>query len=1377
MDGHTEKNLPPDPPESLAKLTDAALFILLRTPVPVELVVANALCPPPNIPLLATEIDTASEALNTPISKVAGADTDSDVKLLIGLLDPPEQPDELARLPGYRLLRVLGVGGMGIVFQAEDLKLNRQVAIKLIRPKRFKDKNATQRFLTEARAAARLTHDNIVTVYHVGQHGDIPYLVMQLLSGQSLADRMREERKLDVLATLQITRQIALGLAAAHAEGMLHRDIKPDNIWLEATSDRVKILDFGLAQLALPDAKSPDEIILAGTPNYIAPERIRGQPGDPRSDLFSLGVVLYEMLSGHKPFQASGVTGTLQLGAHHDPEPLPPLPAPFDSQTRLLVGKLLEKEPQRRSTDAMELIVQIDRILALGFSDPKPDAQRRLNRKWTLGLCLAAFIAIAVFLFARGWNVSGAVLLEAMPDSISSLDDLDFTVRDLKTGENRTMRLGESKLKPGSYRIEPSAIEGVKFSRDQFELSEGETVSLDVKYEPDLSTGYLAAETSRLIDPTWLWSGLSAWTLETRLHRGRILSLDSNFNGQWLATGGDDAIVHIWLTSDMSLASLLIGHDYSVTHVEWSPNDNRLIAATYRNITLWDTDRSTKIGTWPADNVQKVHWAPDGRRFLTVDRQSNLSIYSVDSPGVMQSQHGRYIDAQWREDSKSIVGLTVDGHFEERLVESWESASPAKLRIDPSGRKVLARGGQMCVSLKNNVLSVAEIESGQILPSPTFNGREIQDVWSSDDGEQCFAQIRGGEYSLLHSWDPRTGAVGQVWGFQDRGLGFSLLTWNSVLKKGFFFVPNLVPGLDLLRISQDSAQPVPFRVSYGVEAGTPNVVRRIDDFAYSHDGNRLAIAHGSLDVWDAETGKFIRECSGFRHAARFIDWTADDSYIAVDTTANDADDQNIYLVDPNRNVEQLLYADTEASDEDRFASRVLSGNGAWFLGANGVETTLISTVTPTERRHITVPLAEQESIVARAISNQGSIAIAVDKKVQRTFCVRIVDSSTQANTLDIQLPEPIDELFWSPDGMSLVALGQSGRARAFSAIDGAVQDLIPLRQPIRGISWSPDSSRLAVISQSNIGIVWDLKTNRKICSFAAAAVGRPAVKWHPSGELIGYLNTWGEVVFIAADAGRVASVIFALSGSQMYWIRGDESIESNDGKSHFDDDIVIAVWMPDGAQATIARVTYFPENGHYYEFVPASRIDWKSARDLAEKKVLLDAQGGDRHGYLATITSSQEQTFLEQKFGLLRMVWIGGTDSEEDGQWRWVTGPEGLEENGKGRLIWTGLSAANGGFAPTVEVGQQSDSAQENDDKSPAIPYTAPIELFYSNWIPPDGDFLGEPNNLFDEDFLIWNHDGSAEGVRGRFGLWNDQMNSSPRKGDIVAGYLVEYGD
>ena len=344
---------------SLAKLSDAALIGLLQKQIPADLGLANRSVPLPPVPYRQKPTETLKDASETPAATAHESEPDSDLSLLLGQLDPPQQPDELARIEGYRILNVLGIGGMGIVFQAEDLKLHRQVAIKLIRPGRFKDRRAAKRFLTEAQAAARLNHDHIVTVYHVGQHGDIPYLVMQLLSGQSLASRLRLESKLDVVTALNIARQVALGLAAAHGDGMLHRDIKPDNIWLDATSSRVKILDFGLAQLAVPDFDEPERDSFAGTPNYIAPERIRGEPGDHRSDLFSIGVVVYEMLAGQKPFQASRITSTLHKAAQFEFPPLPNLDPRFDPVVRRLVDELLEKDPSQRIADAAGLVKKL----------------------------------------------------------------------------------------------------------------------------------------------------------------------------------------------------------------------------------------------------------------------------------------------------------------------------------------------------------------------------------------------------------------------------------------------------------------------------------------------------------------------------------------------------------------------------------------------------------------------------------------------------------------------------------------------------------------------------------------------------------------------------------------------------------------------------------------------------------------------------------------------------------------------------------------------------------------------------------------------------------------------------------------------------------
>ncbi len=173
------------------------------------------------------------------------ADTVKD-DATIDFLAPPRRPDEIGRLGNYRVLEVLGVGGMGVVFRAEDIKLARQVALKTLRLAGAASRSAKERFLREARATAAIEHDNIVPIYQVGEDQGIPFIAMQFLRGESLLTRLNTEELLDQRAILRIAREVASGLAAAHAQKLIHRDIKPDNIWLESGTDRVKIVDFGL---------------------------------------------------------------------------------------------------------------------------------------------------------------------------------------------------------------------------------------------------------------------------------------------------------------------------------------------------------------------------------------------------------------------------------------------------------------------------------------------------------------------------------------------------------------------------------------------------------------------------------------------------------------------------------------------------------------------------------------------------------------------------------------------------------------------------------------------------------------------------------------------------------------------------------------------------------------------------------------------------------------------------------------------------------------------------------------------------------------------------------------------------------------------------
>ena len=250
----------------------------------------------------------------------------------VPLLAPPQQPDELGRLGPYRVLGELGRGGMGTVYRAEDPTLRRQVALKVMSPHLAADPQAKARFVREAQAQAGVEHDHVVPIFHIGSADGLPFIAMPLLKGRTLADALADTPRLPLAEVLRIGREMAEGLAAAHAVGLIHRDIKPANIWLEEPRGRVKILDFGLARMSDEDAPADVPLpaggtdarltvagAIVGTPAYMSPEQAKGETVDHRTDLWGLGVVLYELATGERPFGGQSRAVVLYAVARTEP--------------------------------------------------------------------------------------------------------------------------------------------------------------------------------------------------------------------------------------------------------------------------------------------------------------------------------------------------------------------------------------------------------------------------------------------------------------------------------------------------------------------------------------------------------------------------------------------------------------------------------------------------------------------------------------------------------------------------------------------------------------------------------------------------------------------------------------------------------------------------------------------------------------------------------------------------------------------------------------------------------------------------------------------------------------------------------------------------
>ncbi|MBA4067765.1 MAG: hypothetical protein C0501_29520 [Isosphaera sp.] len=297
---------------------------------------------------------------------------------LPGPNQPPLSNAGPRRLGRYRVLQRLGTGGMGGVYLAFDEGLRRRAAVKVMLPKFAADPSARERFLREARTCARVRSEHVVTIYDVGEDG-VPFIAMEYLQGYPLDEYLkRHDRRLSVAQVMRVGREAAEGLAAAHALGLVHRDIKPGNLWLEAPAGRVKLLDFGLAKPVSPDDSDGEEAQLTrtgavlGTPAYMSPEQARGEKVDHRTDLFSLGAVLYRLCTGRLPFQGPTAMAILTALATETPPAVRALNPDVPPALADLVHRLLAKDAAHRPASAAEVakeLARVERRVAAGEAD------------------------------------------------------------------------------------------------------------------------------------------------------------------------------------------------------------------------------------------------------------------------------------------------------------------------------------------------------------------------------------------------------------------------------------------------------------------------------------------------------------------------------------------------------------------------------------------------------------------------------------------------------------------------------------------------------------------------------------------------------------------------------------------------------------------------------------------------------------------------------------------------------------------------------------------------------------------------------------------------------------------------------------------------
>ncbi len=606
-------------------------------------------------------------------------------ELSLHFLQPATDPAYLGRLAHFDVMRVLGRGGMGIVLEAFDSKLQRHVALKVLDPELADDDQARQRFCREARAAASITHENVVAVYQVERSAggdDLPYLVMQLISGESLEQRLTREKKLPLNEIVRIAMQTAHGLVAAHTQGLVHRDIKPGNILLEPPNDRVKLTDFGLARVA-DDHKITRTGFVTGTPLYMAPEQALGEEPDFRSDLFSFGAILYEMCAGEPPFAGNSALAILKQIAEVKHRPLREVNPEIPEWLARTIDQLLEKKPADRIQSAAHLAELLDYEWALMKTSTEDvpvvcqiaiRKRARRNRRIALGVG-ATFLTVGLlagtFLSNPRSSPTPEVVSSVKPIALLSANSgAVWSVAFNPSGNNvamavedGTVRLWDLKSKSVTATLEAHRgnIWSLRYSANGELLATAgddgliklwrppETEPLKVFENPSAVRGLEFSSDQESLFACSKEGGLRIWTIKTAekflesKQPGALYAIAVSPDNETVATGGSDRIVRLWNAKTLAQKLPLEGHSGPVYGLSFSNDGKRLASSGWdKTVRIWDTGSGLLLKSWSGHNgdIWSVAYSPDGTKLATGGTDGTMKLWNAETGELIETYLG-----------------------------------------------------------------------------------------------------------------------------------------------------------------------------------------------------------------------------------------------------------------------------------------------------------------------------------------------------------------------------------------------------------------------------------------------------------------------------------------------------------------------------------------------------------------------------------------------------------------------------------------------------------------------------------------------------------------------------------------------------------------
>jgi WD40 repeat protein len=966
---------------------------------------------------------------------------------------PPTEKGPLGQLDGLHICRELGRGRYGVVFQAVD-EMERLVAVKVLKPQFAGDPRERLRFEEEARKAAAVRHDHIVTVHRVGHASDsaLPYLVMEYLEGETLASRLWRARVLPPREAAEVVRQLALGLAAAHARGLVHRDVKPSNILLEARSRLAtsgekgrdegvwaKVTDFGLARATKLGSAVSQSGAVVGTPTYISPEQVTAPAKvDGRSDVYGLGVVLYEALTGERPFR--GLPHLVLHQVVHD-EPRPPRKlndaVPRDLETITL--KCLAKEPGRRYQSAGDLAEDLQCWLEGRPIQARPIGV--LGRTWRL--CrrkpgLAAALSAAAMFLVVGTVVSSLLAIRAKAEAHRA--DLEAA----------------------------SAGEAKQFSDRRYYASEMKLACLDWEAGRTSMVQHRLQEHAGSPLRGFEWYYLQRLCqLELRVLQGHTPTVEwvvFSPDGKHLASSSWDRTVKLWDAATGQEVLTCKGHTGVVNALAFSPDGKHLASAGGgdKTVKLWDTTTGKEIHTLShADAVFGVAFSPDGKLLASASKDHTVKLWDA--------TNGNVRTLQGHTDAVHRVAFSPDGRClastgDDKTVRVWDTGGGQELlklqghtaevfgvAFSPDGRRIVSGG-------REGAVRVWDAVTGRQTLALKGHMGEVYGVAISPDGRQIAS---AGQDATVRVWDAATGQK------------------TLILKEHTHRVVSVAFSPDGRRLASASWDGTVRVWDAALRQKTLTLeghAKQVIGVAFSPSGRRLASASmdGTVLLWDAASGEAILCLNGHQGWVYDVAFSPDGHWIATASR-----DRTVRLWDAatGREIRARLEGHTDgvvgvaiSPDGRRLASTGHDGTVRVWDATTGKQTLTL-------KGHTGGMFAAAPSYrPAFSPDSQRVAAASTDN------CTKVWDSATgqELFTCDGHTSRVFGVAF-SPDGKHLASAGNDQTVRVWDAATGKeIRCIKTYSGAILSVAFSPDGRRLASAGGDPTVRLWDWETEQEI---------------------------------------------------------------------------------------------------------------------------------------------------------------------------------------------------------------------------------------------------------------------------------------------------------